>query len=164
MNSLSPSDDAAPIRVGIADYGVSDCAPIATSGLGSCLGVALYDSSSNLGGLLHPMLPYRPEGDDRSPATYVDSGIAAILDTMERQGAARPRIVAKLAGGAAVLELTANEPIGTRNIEAARSILNRIGIEIVDEDVGGSCGRTVTLDPHTGEFEVKRANGDVTFL
>lgn len=164
MNSLSNPDDLNPIRVGVADYGVSDHAPISTSGLGSCLGVALFDASSNLGGLLHPMLPYRPEGDDRSPATYVDSGIAAILDTMEREGAARPRIVAKLAGGAAVLELTANEPIGARNVEAARSILERSGIEIVDEEVGGSCGRTVTLDPLSGEFEVKRANGEVSFL
>lgn len=161
MPTSDDSDRSAPIRVGLADYDVSEDNPLSTTGLGSCLGIALYDASTNVGGLVHPMLPYRPEGSDRPPAAYVDSGITTVLDAMERHGAAQPRIVAKIAGGAAMLEVATDEPIGERNLEAARTVLDRLGIDIVATDVGESCGRTVTLDPRSGEFEVKRA-GDGT--
>lgn len=164
MERIVDNDNLPPVRVGIADFGVSDDAPLTTSGLGSCLGVALFDTSSKVGGLLHPMLPYRPQGDDRTPATYVDTGIITLLDAMERIGAARPRVRGKIAGGAAVLELTANDPIGERNIEAAHEILDQLGVDIISEDVGGSSGRTVTLDPLTGEFSVKRSTGETIVL
>lgn len=153
-----------PIRVGIADFGVSSAAPLSTSGLGSCLGVAFIDRSASIGGLLHPMLPYRPEGDSRTPATYVDAGITTLLDAMSREGAATPRIEAKLTGGAKILDVTAEDSIGDRNIAAAREVLAATGIEIIAEDVGGSVGRTVKLDPKTGSLEVKRAGADVLTL
>lgn len=46
------------IRVGMADYKL--CAPpdkISTLGLGSCMGVVIYDTKTKLCGMAHIMLP-----------------------------------------------------------------------------------------------------------
>ena len=46
------------IRVGIADMNiVKEPKTIRTSGLGSCVGVVLYDEKKKIAGMLHVMLP-----------------------------------------------------------------------------------------------------------
>ena len=46
------------IRVGMADYKVGkNPATLISYGLGSCIGVSLYDPQTKVGGLLHIMLP-----------------------------------------------------------------------------------------------------------
>ena len=46
------------VRVGIADMNiVKEPMTIRTSGLGSCVGVVLYDEAKKIAGLLHIMLP-----------------------------------------------------------------------------------------------------------
>ncbi len=46
------------IKVGMADYKVGrHPANLITYGLGSCVGIAMYDSSAKIGGLAHIMLP-----------------------------------------------------------------------------------------------------------
>ncbi len=51
-------DNVKEIRVGIADLNLV-CPPdrIITVGLGSCVGIALYDQYKKIGGLAHIMLP-----------------------------------------------------------------------------------------------------------
>ncbi|HML25802.1 MAG TPA: chemotaxis protein CheD, partial [Methanomethylovorans sp.] len=46
------------IVVGMADYAVTRSPEkLTTLGLGSCVGIALYDPVTKIGGLLHIMLP-----------------------------------------------------------------------------------------------------------
>jgi chemotaxis protein CheD len=145
-------------RVGIADFAVDgDGAVLSTSGLGSCLGVALHDESAGVAGLAHVMLPDAPE-EPPNPAKYTDSGITVVLEAMWDEGASDGATVAKLAGGSAMFEFDSQDhSIGDRNVARAREVLERRGVPIVAEDVGGDAGRSVQFHGNTGELVVTSA-------
>ncbi|ELZ85817.1 chemoreceptor glutamine deamidase CheD [Haloferax elongans ATCC BAA-1513] len=159
------STHSARIKVGIADYAFgTDGNTLTTSGLGSCIGVALYDAEAGVSGLAHAMLPEAdPDGD---PAKFADTGIEALLAEMRDAGADTSRIIAKLAGGSAMFDFDSSDggkSIGERNVEAARKTLEKHDIDIVAEDVGGSHGRSLELDGKTGDLRVRSAKtGDQT--
>lgn len=148
------------IRVGVADSAVTDrdCA-LVTSGLGSCVGVVLYDGAG-IGALLHAMLPDAPPNPENA-AKYVDSGIDAVLSEMVSLGAGRSSIKAKLTGGSSMLDLGAEKPVGELNVEAARAVLNDAGIELVAEDTGGDSGRSLAFQPGTGLLRIERVDAEV---
>jgi chemotaxis protein CheD len=64
------------IRVAMADLGIARApAILMTIGLGSCVGVTLYDPLLKLGGLAHIMLPYQRKGSaGGKPGKYADRG------------------------------------------------------------------------------------------
>jgi len=162
--SEEPVRSGGRIKVGIADYAVgTGCALLVTSGLGSCVGVALYDADAGVGGLAHAMLPeYDGSGDE---AKYVDSVVPALLREMESAGADRGRITAKLAGGSEMFEFTAERgSIGRRNVEAARRSLAAVGIDVEREDVGGGHGRSLELRVDSGALRVRSADRGETTL
>jgi chemotaxis protein CheD len=168
--SVPASDDApgaADLSVSVADSGVSAGGCLRTSGLGSCLGIALHDPAAGIGGLLHPMLPFR-EDETRRRERYVDSGIARLLDELVDIGADRERLVARVVGGAAVVEFGWNDDdggsIGQRNVAAAEEVLAEAGIDIVGREVGGEHGRSMRFDTATGELTVERTDGERTVL
>lgn len=147
------------VRVGIADYAVVDeHAVLSTSGLGSCLGIALFDETAGVAGLLHAMLP-EADSDVTSPAKFVDSGLETVVTEMARQGADPETIAAKMAGGSTMLDLTQTEAgsIGDRNIDAARTAFDASDITLVSEDVGGEYGRSLLFDSDTYDLAVKTA-------
>ena len=154
------------IKVSIADYAVAGNATLSTSGLGSCLGIAIYDPENGVGSLLHPMLPYRNGDDSRSPERFVDSGIDAVIDALLAEGADRSALRAKMTGGAAVVDFGTDdgESIGDRNIAAARETFANRSIEVLGEEVGGDCGRTMRVDAATGSVTVTRTDGVDTEL
>jgi chemotaxis protein CheD len=147
------------IRVGIGDYAVSKRkGVISTYGLGSCVGVTLYDPVTKVGGLLHALLPeansYNGKGN---PAKYVDTGLQLLIRDMIKQGALKSRIRAKLFGGSQMFMLSnENLQIGKRNVEAAKRELKKYKIPIVAEDTGGKGGRTIRLSLETGEVFMKK--------
>lgn len=146
------------IKVGIADLAVGDEeSTLSTSGLGSCVGIALYDSRAGVAGLAHAMLPH---GDGASDdAKYVDTAIGALIEAMEREGASRRRLRAKLAGGSTMFEFkSTDESVGDRNVTAARATLSTLRVPIDAEDVGGGHGRSLELDGATGELHVRSAS------
>ncbi len=146
-------------KVSIADYAVVSEGLLTTSGLGSCLGVVIYDDGGP-SGLVHPMLPYRSGDEDRPAERFVDSGIGLVIEELLASGATERSLEAKLTGGAAVVDFgTEGESIGDRNVAAARETLGEYGIEVVGEAVGGDCGRTVRADAETGTVTVKRTDG-----
>jgi len=145
-------------RVGIADFAVTtDGAVLTTSGLGSCLGIGLYDDRAGVAGLIHVMLPTAPD-DAPNAAKYADTGIDAVLAEMDDEGATPGRVRAKLAGGSAMFEFDSqDEPIGERNVAVTRATLDRLGIPVDAEDVGGDSGRSIRFHGDTGELRVKSA-------
>lgn len=148
------------IRVGVADAAATDDdSLIVTSGLGSCVGIALYDANG-VGGLLHAMLPEAPADLDNE-TKYVDSGIEALLAEMDALGADRGSVRAKLTGGSSMLDLGGDKPVGDKNVEAAISVLNDAGIELVADETGGDSGRSVSFDPGTGVLHIKRVDAEV---
>ena len=125
-----------------------------TYALGSCIGICLYDPSIRLAALVHIMLPINMETGRKNPMKYADTGIRETLKQMESQGARRIRIVAKIAGGAKMLDVPGNGSLGSigqRNIESVHLNLKREGIRLRKEDVGGTVARTLRFDVATGQ-------------
>ena len=145
--------------VGIAEMKMArDEGMLITYALGSCVGICLYDPLIRLAALVHVMLPINMETNRKTPLKYADTGIRETLRQMEGRGAARPRIVAKIAGGGRMFEVTGGGSlgnIGQRNIESTHMVLRREGIRLLREDVGGTTARTLLFDVETGQACVR---------
>ena len=153
------------IRVGMADLNVC-VAPnaIATLGLGSCVGIVLYDPRNKIAGLVHIMLPDSTKIiNNENKAKFADTGIDALIEKMVSIGADRKKLVAKIAGGAQMFAFSNNSEmmrIGDRNVEAVRKKLKDIGIEIRAAHTGENYGRTIEFYPETGELHIKSVGRD----
>jgi len=149
------------IVIGMADYAVTRSPEkLTTLGLGSCVGIALYDPVTKIGGLLHIMLPTIENARfTDNCAKFADSGIPYLVEEMISIGAVRRRLVAKIAGGAKMFSFNsdANLNIGERNIQATKIVLSEMKVPIISEDVGKNYGRTVVLDTDTGVYYIKSA-------
>jgi len=148
------------VKVGMADLNViKEPGKLVTLGLGSCIGIALYDSRNKVAGLAHIMLPSSREIKNNSnKAKFADTAIEILIDKMKVFGANKIFISAKIAGGAQMFNFTSNSDIlriGDRNASATRDILDNLGIPIVSSDTGGSYGRTIELNAENGELLVK---------
>jgi len=153
------------IHVKIADLAaVKEEAMLVTIGLGSCVGVALYDPKSKVAGLAHILLDdstnYSSKNREFNPAKFADTAIPLLLSEMEKLGACRDNVVAKIAGGSSLFKFNfgKNENgIGARNVEMVRVSLKKMGIAICGEDVGGSYGRTMKLSAANGKVTITTA-------
>ncbi|MEZ3142336.1 chemotaxis protein CheD [Halobaculum sp. MBLA0143] len=157
----SASGDKERVKVGVSDAEVTtDDVKLVTSGLGSCLGVALYDPTSGVGGLLHAMLP---ESADHPgpPEKFVVDGIDQMLEELDRAGASRRSVQAKLAGASSMLDLeTESASVGEQNVDAARRALDARNVSVEGSDTGGSNGRSLRFEPANGRLVVSSADGD----
>ena len=153
------ADDPGRIKVGVGELAVTtDDAVLTTSGLGSCVAVALVDERAGVRGLLHAMLP---AGEDRTtavsrPAKYVDTGIDSLIGALDDAGADPRRLEARVAGGAEMLDLT--DAVGPRNVQRVGEVLEAAGVPVVASDVGDAVGRTVRFGPG-GRLAVRAADG-----
>jgi chemotaxis protein CheD len=152
------------VVVDIADFAVAGGdAILVTAGLGSCVALALHDPASGIAGLAHILLPSIGTGPPSiHPAKYADTGVPLLVEEMRRHGA-HGRLVARLAGGARMFAalLSSGTNMGQRNIDATRAALERLGIPVAAEDVGGEYGRSVRLTAATGAMNVRSlAGGD----
>lgn len=130
---------------------------IRSSGLGSCIGIMLYDPFSKIGGMAHAMLPKHRPGRGDNQAKYVDTAIDAMLNEMISMGCSKENIVAKLAGGAQMFPDSTKDllVIGAKNVAAAEAYLYSLGITIIAKDVGGNNGRTIEFDCQDGTVSIK---------
>ena len=146
--------------VGMADMNIAkNTGVLITLGLGSCVGIALYDPVVKIAGLAHCMLPDSKEIRNNSNiAKFVDLATIKLTKDMISQGAQQSRIVAKLAGGAQMFAFGSTQQsmrIGDRNVAAAEHMLKRLGIKVLAKDVGKTFGRTVELHSTDGKFIIK---------
>ncbi|MGM8214492.1 chemotaxis protein CheD [Bacillaceae bacterium W0354] len=158
------------IKVGIADLNICQAPQtISTSGLGSCVGLVIYDDFKKIAGLVHVMLPSSSlsRTPNFKPGKFADSGIKELLKLMEDHGTAKHRLKAKMAGGAQMFNIQSNNQmlrIGVRNVEAIKKILDDYRIPIISEDVGGDKGRTVEFFPETSQFKIRTVHEGVKFI
>ena len=156
------------IFVGVADMKTSDDPEVTlvTHSLGSCMGLAVYDPQSKVGGMLHYMLPESssPERAKSKPLMFADTAIPLLFKSCYELGAVKRRMVVKVTGGSQILDPTEQFMIGKRNYAALRKILFRNNVLINAEDIGGSVSRTMRLSIATGEISVKISGLSYTVL
>lgn len=147
-------------RVGMADAKATRCPGILTTvGLGSCVGITLYDPVTKVSGLVHIMLPYSSKiANNANKLKFADTGIEILIELMEKLGANRKRMVSKIAGGAQMFSSKINSEImniGNRNTIATKEVLSKLQIPIIAEDTGGNYGRTIEFYSENGSLFIK---------
>ena len=149
------------IKVGMADWKIcTGDDTVTTLGLGSCVGVAVRDPASGVGGLAHVMLPDSKETTNNSNrAKFADTCITDMINEMIKKGANKSRLVAKLAGGAQMFAFGSSKSdmmrVGERNVLACEKKLKELNIRVLAKDTGDSYGRTVIFAPATGDYVIK---------
>ncbi|MBR1771009.1 MAG: chemotaxis protein CheD [Lachnospiraceae bacterium] len=149
------------IKVGMAD--LKTCVSpdgLTTLGLGSCIGIALRDPVTKIGGLAHIMLPDSTamRSAKISAPKFADTGIEELVRQMEAMGARRNRMTAKIAGGATMFSFQGKADmvqVGLRNAEACIKKLKEFGIPVLAQDTGANYGRTVVFFPETGDYIIR---------
>lgn len=155
------------VKVGIADMNIAKAPDkIRTSGLGSCVGVVLYDERSTTVGMVHVMLPDSTLGRTEviNIAKFADTGIPAMVEQLKIEGIQPFKLRAKIAGGAQMFQFTSAKNtmrIGPRNVEAVKEYLKKYSIPIIAEDTGGNSGRTIEFDPITKLLNIRTVNQGV---
>jgi chemotaxis protein CheD len=137
---------------------------IVTHALGSCLGVAVYDPSAKVGGILHVMMPVssiNPEKAKMNPYMFVDTGLPAFFKKIYELGGEKKRLIVKVAGGANVQgNGTDRFAIGKRNYIMLKKIFWKNGVLIESEDIGGSKARTMYIHIGSGRVWLSNAGSD----
>jgi chemotaxis protein CheD len=154
------------VQVRMCEIAVSsgDDATILRATLGSCVGIGLLWRARATYGLAHCLLP-APVGAARDPgaaqagngAKYVIEALPKLLSMMHANDAPEGEIEAVLAGGANMMHhrMTIHEPIGELNIRMARQMLTDARLKLVHVDVGGECGRQLTIHCEQHHYAVR---------
>lgn len=134
--------------------------------LGSCVGVCLYDKSRKIAGMVHVILPEKAVAVNReNPYKFGDEGVRRLIQEMERLGAEKKRLTAKIAGGAKMFEAGRPEwEIGAQNVASVKKTLAEEGIRLIAEDTGKNYGRTVSFYAGDGRLEVRTVRHETVVL
>ncbi|MFH1460341.1 MAG: chemotaxis protein CheD [Candidatus Omnitrophota bacterium] len=148
------------IHVGMADLKVAKAPAILSSlGIGSCVGIALYFAVLKIGGLSHIMLPDSNLVQNNSNrAKFANTAIPDMIDKMEKMGANRKLIRAKIMGGAHMFNFPATNKVfnvGERNVAKVKEVLQQLHIRLIAEDTGGDHGRSMYFNTETGDVTVR---------
>ncbi|WP_438350159.1 chemotaxis protein CheD [Paenibacillus sp. FA6] len=149
------------VKVSMADLNViQQNGLIRTSGLGSCVGLTMYDPVLHIAGMAHVMLPTSSIARDGelNVAKYADTALPTLLGELLKLGSRKSNLVAKMAGGSQMFAFGGNNDtmrIGPRNTESCKAKLKELGIPLIGEDTGGNYGRTIELDCSTGILYIR---------
>jgi chemotaxis protein CheD len=129
--------------------------------LGSCVALCLYDPEKKIAGMNHFMLPGRITNTDiykDRTARYGITAINELMNHMEKSGAARERLVAKIFGGGKVLEsVIETNTIPADNVRLAKVLMEMEDIDISEIDTGGNFTRKILMDVKTGKVYLKKS-------
>jgi chemotaxis protein CheD len=134
------------IHVPMADWQASDSPSdvFLVPGLGSCVGLVIYDPAAGIAGMAHIMLPTSNGRPGDKPAKFADSAVDILTEILVDRGAKRDRLLAKAAGGAQMFRSQgAFMAVGTRNADSVLAALEAAGIPVLGSDLGGTWGRTI---------------------
>lgn len=159
---MSTGRDPRVVQVGIAEGAVvRRPLRLQTSGLGSCVGLVLYDETTGWCGLVHIMLARAPKDGADRPQKYADSAVSWLVGQLTQRGVHPATLRAKMAGGSQMFAFVGKPDmmkIGQRNIEVVREELRRLRLPVIADDVGGQIGRTICFDSLTSMLAVRTAN------
>ena len=148
-------------HVGMADLIVINApAKLITLGLGSCIGLVIFDPTAKIAGMVHIMLPdSRGSKGSEKIGKFADTAVSALIDELIKKGASKARMKAKIAGGAQMFSLPGTTTdflaVGSRNVKETTTLLHQAGIPLVASDTGGNKGRTVEFSTSTWMLTIK---------
>lgn len=151
------------VKIGMAEFNTtSQSGILKTTGLGSCVGLTLYDPFSKIAGMAHIMLPSSAIAREGrvNIGKYADTVLPELIAMMTAQGASLHRFEAKMAGGAQMFSFGGSDTmrIGPRNVESCKLMLQRYKITLLAEDTGGNYGRTIEFYSESGKLIVRSVN------
>jgi len=158
------------IKVGIADMNFAkNPEHLRTSGLGSCIGVVVYDSKEGLAGLAHILLPESSLARQKDINIYkfADTAVPFLIANLIKKGALKERLKAKMAGGSQMFQFNSRSDmmrIGPRNTEAVQEQLRKHRIPVIAKDVGGNAGRTIEFDTSNNQLKIRKINEKEFFI
>jgi len=118
--------------------------------LGSCVAICMWDPVNKIGGMNHYMLPFW-NGEGLASPKYGNIAVETLVERMLMAGATKRNIIAKVYGGAEVIDFTShNYKIGERNLDLARTAMNENSITVAEHNVGGKQGRRIQMNTLTG--------------
>lgn len=149
------------IKVGMADLNIaSNGESLKTTGLGSCVGLTLFDARKHLAGMAHIMLPSSSISRETPVnfAKYADTAIPTLIEKMLASGASMHSLQAKMAGGSQMFMLPGQSDslrIGPRNVESCLILLENYKIPLLAQDTGGNFGRTIEISSESGILSIR---------
>ncbi|MFC6331144.1 chemotaxis protein CheD [Paenibacillus septentrionalis] len=149
------------VKVGMADLNTASNGEfLKTTGLGSCVGITLFDPEKRIAGMAHVMLPSSSIARETpiNVAKYADTAIPELIKRMLALGAVTSKLQAKMAGGSQMFSLpghTDSLRIGPRNVESCALMLEEYRIPLLSQDTGGNYGRTIELDSSNGVLSIR---------
>jgi chemotaxis protein CheD len=155
------------VKVLPGEYYVTRRNMVLVTVLGSCVTACIRDVDSGIGGMNHFMLPEEAGGNVvSSSARYGTFAMEVLINHLQKLGARRNRLEAKVFGGGAVMESLVSSNVGTRNAEFVLDYLKTEKIPIVAKDLLDSYPRKVYSFPQTGRVLVRklhRVHNDTLF-
>ncbi len=154
-------------HVGSGSFEASASQPrILQAFLGTCVGIAIFDDTADVGGLIHLLLPepINPESVDL-PEKYATTAMPLFLNRLKELGATSKNMKAVVAGGALVGPLTyldINLDIGGRTAEKAKNELDKEGIPIVQWETGGFFTCSIDLNMQNWQWRIQPSGFDAT--
>lgn len=127
--------------------------------LGSCVATCLWDPLRKVGGMNHFMLPGEASQSPSPWAVSARFGVYAmdvLINEMVHLGSDRRRLVAKVFGGARVLQGFDKLDVGAMNSRFVLDFLREEGIPIAAQDLLGDAPRKIHFFPATGKVQVRR--------
>ncbi|MEE2002299.1 chemotaxis protein CheD [Alkalimonas sp. MEB108] len=130
----------------------------ATTILGSCVSLVLWQPERKLIGISHALLPHRPSATSTTglSARFADEVVLLLSREITKHQLKPMDFQAKLFGGGDMFCFERmHDPVGEKNIRAFSRMLNELDVDIVQSDLGGQLYRKLTICMATGQVEVK---------
>jgi chemotaxis protein CheD len=134
--------------------------------LGSCIAVTMFHRRTRCAAICHALMPACEKkmgcSGCESYSRYAECIIQRMAKGFLQKGIKAEDIEVKLFGGADSLSVDSGRKsslsVGTRNFEQARTSIEKERLRLSGSDVGGTKGRKLFFDTHTGEVLLKRMN------
>ncbi len=143
------------------EYYVTCADEAVITSLGSCVSACIRDRVFGIGGMNHFMLPEAGgnksihAGDVTEAARYGSFAMEQLINEILKAGGRRENFEVKLVGGGQVIASMSSH-VGDRNIAFAREYVEKEGLTVIGEDLGGASPRRVVYFPATGKVRVKK--------
>lgn len=147
------------------EFHISTSSEIVTTVLGSCISVIMFDTERRLSMMSHNVMPTCEKssscnGDCTNVYKYAECSVKQMLKIFKKAKIPRRNIVVKLFGGSELMNVghntDSNTSIGSRNIEAAKKIIEKEELRVVAHDLGGESSRKIIFVTNTGEVFLSR--------